>query len=293
MKIVTKLCTAVVAAFLFVCNAYASGFSTTYQYDPASEVDVELVLAVDISQSMDTEEQEVQRDGYVAALTSREFLDAVQVGPIGRIAVTYMEWGGVDEHFIVADWAVIRDAQSAAAFAGKIAEAPLRQVQRTSIASALQRSVYLINSNQYQGLRRVIDISGDGPNNQGGSVTDMRDHVVAAGVTINGLPLMMKSNKDTWQAMLNLDHYYEDCVIGGPGSFAIPVRSQEGFADAIRMKLTMEIAGWQSPEPVQYASLADVIEIFKDYQAKYGYYYVRQASGSTAGRERIRCDLFD
>lgn len=242
--------------------------SAGYSYDPANEVDVELVLAVDISQSMDTEEQEVQRAGYVAALTSREFLDAIEVGPIGRVAVTYMEWGGVDEHFVVAEWTVIQDEASAAHFASKIAEAPLRQVQRTSIASALEKSVHMVQNNQYMGLRQVIDISGDGPNNQGGSVTDMRDRMVAAGVTINGLPLMMKSNKNTWQAMLNLDHYYEDCVIGGPGSFAIPVRSQEGFADAIRMKLVMEIAGLHLPEPDPYFQ-------------------------RVAGREPIRCNLFD
>ncbi|MEM8701280.1 MAG: DUF1194 domain-containing protein [Pseudomonadota bacterium] len=237
-------------------------------YDPANEVDVELVLAVDISQSMDTEEQEIQRAGYVAALTSREFVDAIQVGPIGRVAVTYMEWGGVDEHFIVADWTVVKDAATASHFASKIAEAPLRQVQRTSIVSALQKSVELVQTNQYMGLRRVIDISGDGPNNQGGSVTEMRDRMVAAGVTINGLPLMMKTNKNSWQAMLNLDHYYEDCVIGGPGSFAIPVRSKEGFADAIRMKLVLEIAGLHLKEPEPF---------------------FRKVSG----REPVRCNLFD
>lgn len=249
---------------------YLRGHSTISQfsYNPANEVDVELVLAVDISQSMDTEEQEIQRAGYVDAITSEEVLNAIQVGPIGKVAVTYMEWGGVDEHFIVADWTVINDAGSAAHFASKIAEAPLRQVQRTSIASALQKSVHLVQNNQYQGLRQVIDISGDGPNNQGGSVTAMRDRMVASGVTINGLPLMMKSNKNTWQAMLNLDHYYEDCVIGGPGSFAIPVRSKEGFADAIRMKLVMEIAGLRmhGSDPLVY---------------------------KVAAREPVRCNLFD
>jgi len=242
--------------------------SQQYSYNPANEVDVELVLAVDISQSMDTEEQEIQRAGYVSALTSNEFLEAIQVGPIGKIAVMYMEWGGVDEHFVVADWTVVQDSTSAAHFATKIAEAPLRQVQRTSIASALEKSVWMVQNNQYQGLRQVIDISGDGPNNQGGSVTAMRDRMVQSGVTINGLPLMMKSNKNTWQAMLNLDHYYEDCVIGGPGSFAIPVRSKEGFADAIRMKLVMEIAGISMPEPDNYFH-------------------------TVAMREPVRCNLFD
>ncbi|WP_417688724.1 DUF1194 domain-containing protein [Roseibium sp.] len=223
--------------------------SLAYSYDPAGEVDVELVLAVDISQSMDTEEQEVQRAGYVSAITSPEVLEAVKYGPIGKIAVTYMEWGGVDEHFMVAEWTVIEDKASAEAFATRIAEAPLRQVQRTSISSALTKSVDLIRNNQYQGLRQVIDISGDGPNNQGGSVTQARDKMLMSGITINGLPLMMKANTNTWQAMLNLDHYYEDCVIGGPGSFAIPVRSKEGFADAIRMKLVMEIAGLSFEQP--------------------------------------------
>ncbi|MEP4769299.1 MAG: DUF1194 domain-containing protein [Roseibium sp.] len=269
-----KMLSIVIAAFVLAAPSVARDYfpaqiaSTKFIYDPTNEVDVELVLAVDISQSMDTEEQEVQRAGYVSALTSQEFLDAIHVGPIGRVVVTYMEWGGVDEHFIVADWTVIQDASSASHFASKIAEAPLRQVQRTSIASALEKSVQMVQNNKYTGLRQVIDISGDGPNNQGGSVTDMRDRMISSGVTINGLPLMMKSNKNTWQAMLNLDHYYEDCVIGGPGSFAIPVRSKEGFADAIRMKLVMEIAGLRMPEPSNYLHRA-------------------------SGREPVRCNLFD
>lgn len=271
---VAKVLSLPAAAMLLILPAEARDLrpampsNANLSYDPANEVDVELVLAVDISQSMDTEEQEIQRAGYVAALTSREFIDAIQVGPIGRVAVTYMEWGGVDEHFIVADWTVVKDAATASHFASKIAEAPLRQVQRTSIVSALEKSVELVQTNQYMGLRRVIDISGDGPNNQGGSVTEMRDRMVAAGVTINGLPLMMKTNKNSWQAMLNLDHYYEDCVIGGPGSFAIPVRSKEGFADAIRMKLVLEIAGLHLKEPDPY---------------------FRRVSA----REPVRCNLFD
>lgn len=238
----------------------------SYSYDPSAEVDVELLLAVDISQSMDTDEQEVQRAGYAAALVSKDFLDAIELGPIGRVAVSYMEWGGVDEHFIVADWAVIDGPDSALHFAEEIASAPLRQVQRTSIASALNKAEWMLDNNKYQGLRKVIDVSGDGPNNQGGSVTEVRDRIVARwDIAINGLPLMMKANKTAWQAMLNLDHYYEDCVIGGPGSFSIPVRSQEGFADAIRMKLVMEIAGLSNIPTIQKAQ----------------------------ARERVRCNLYD
>jgi hypothetical protein len=214
-----------------------------YGYDPDREVDVELVLAVDISQSMDRDEQEVQRAGYIAALTSPEVLDAIRYGPTGRIAISYLEWGSVGEQFIVADWSVISDAATAAAFAAKIAEAPLRHSQRTSISAALTQAATMVSSNEYEGLRKVIDMSGDGPNNQGGKVTQFRDKVIASGITINGLPLMMKSERDAWQTMMNLDHYYEDCVIGGPGHFSIPVRSKTQFGDAIRMKLVLEIAG--------------------------------------------------
>lgn len=239
-------------------------FSTAYSAD--AEVDVELVLAVDISQSMDRDEQEVQRAGYVSALTSREVLAAIRDGPTGRIAITYFEWSGVGEHFTVAEWSIIQDEATAAAFAARIAEAPLRQMQRTSIFSALEKSAELIASNEYQGLRKVIDISGDGPNNQGGTVTQMRDKVISAGITINGLPLMMKSETSAWQAMLHLDHYYEDCVIGGPGAFAIPVRSKEAFAEAVRMKLVLEIAGLMDDQP-------QVIP--------------------AAGRKTVSCNLFD
>ncbi|WP_417772177.1 DUF1194 domain-containing protein [Stappia sp.] len=246
------------AAAIALGGAAASGHKTLaagtppvvgYGYAPDREVDVELVLAVDISQSMDVDEQEVQRAGYVAALTSPQVLDAIRYGPTGRIAVAYMEWGGTGEQFVVADWSVISDASTAAAFATKIAEAPLNHRQRTSISSALAQATLMVGSNSYEGLRKVIDISGDGPNNQGGAVTAIRDRTVSAGITINGLPLMMKSDKDTWQSMMNIDNYYEDCVIGGPGHFFIPVRSKGQFADAIRMKLVLEIAGLVPTQP--------------------------------------------
>ena len=232
------------AALLFAAGM--TGQASAFSSEP--EVDVELVLAVDISQSMDNEEQEVQRRGYVSAITSAEFMQAIKMGPIGRIAVTYIEWGGQNEHFTVADWQMIEDETDARAFAKKISDAPLRHVQRTSISSALQHASMRMVNNGFQGLRKVIDISGDGPNNQGGLVTASRDAVLAAGVTINGLPLMLKKRNVGWYHLPNLDHYYEDCVIGGPGSFAIPVNSLEGFADAIRMKLVMEIAGL-TPNP--------------------------------------------
>jgi len=232
-------------AIVFSATA-APSLARAFEIEP--EVDVELVLAVDISQSMDDEEQEIQRRGYVAAITSPQFMQAIRLGPIGRIAISYMEWGGEGEQYIIADWQLIENEADALAFAAKIAAAPLQHVQRTSISSALLHASLLMQDNGFQGLRRVIDISGDGPNNQGGLVTASRDLVLASGVSINGLPLMLKNQRVGWYHLPNLDHYYEDCVIGGPGSFAIPVNSLDGFADAIRLKLVLEIAGL-TPNP--------------------------------------------
>lgn len=209
-------------------------------------VDVELVLAVDISQSMDEEEQRVQRQGYVTALLSDEVTQAIREGPIGRIAVTYVEWGGAAEQYVVADWQIIDDADSARSFAAKLEAAPLKTVQRTSIAAALAFAGGLFEVNGVEGERRVIDISGDGPNNQGGLVTQSRDEIIARGIVINGLPLMMRDG-GSWYYLPNLDDYYADCVIGGPGAFIVPVRSLDGFAESIRKKLVLEIAG-REPE---------------------------------------------
>ncbi|MGH2340259.1 DUF1194 domain-containing protein [Segnochrobactraceae bacterium EtOH-i3] len=206
------------------------------------EVDVELVLAVDISQSMDEDEQDVQRRGYVSAIVSEEVGQAIQEGLIGRIAVTYVEWGGSDDQRVVAPWHLIDGPAAARAFAEEIRAAPLRTVQRTSISSALAFSSGLFEANGFAGQRRVIDMSGDGPNNQGTHVRLARDMTIARGITINGLPLMLKGPND-WYAVPDLDLYYQDCVIGGPGAFLIPVRSLESFAASIRRKLVLEIAG--------------------------------------------------
>lgn len=206
------------------------------------EVDVELVLAVDISQSMDEDEQDVQRRGYVSAIVSEEVGQAIREGLVGRIAVTYVEWGGTEDQQVVVPWQLIDGPASARAFAEVIRTAPLRTVQRTSISSALAFSAGLFEGNGYAGQRRVIDISGDGPNNQGAHVRTARDLTIARGITINGLPLMLKGPND-WYAVPDLDVYYQECVIGGPGAFLVPVRSLDTFAASIRQKLVLEIAG--------------------------------------------------
>jgi hypothetical protein len=214
----------------------------------AVPVDVELVIAVDISYSMDPDEQALQREGYVLALTSKEFLQALRQGAHGKIAITYFEWAGQFDQKIVMPWRLIDGPESADAVAAEIARAPYRRASRTSISGALRFAKPLFDNSGYKGLRRVVDVSGDGANNSGPLVDLTRDDVLAAGITINGLPVMLKRAYTGSMDIENLDEYYEDCVIGGPGSFVIPIREREKFIEATRTKLVLEIAGRQ-PEP--------------------------------------------
>lgn len=212
-------------------------------------VDLELVLAVDISYSMDTEEQQVQRDGYVAAIVSKPVLDAVREGMLGKIVVAYMEWAGAEEQRTVVAWRVIDGPESARAFAAELAGAPLRRAYRTSISGGLMHAARLFEGNGFAGQRKVIDVSGDGPNNQGDPVEMVRDEILERGVVINGLPLMLKRPSYAMMDLTDLDAYYRDCVIGGPGAFVLPVRSVDQFPEAVRTKLVMEIAGLAPEAP--------------------------------------------
>lgn len=207
------------------------------------EVDVELVLAVDVSRSMSPRELEIQRQGYAAALTSDAVLGAVGGGLLGRIAITYVEWAGSGTQRVVVPWTLLENAQDAERVAGQILTNSGGSMRRTSISGALGFGAQMIATNQYQGLRRVIDVSGDGPNNEGRAVDDMRDTVIAQGITINGLPMMTTDGLSSRWGIPDLDVYYEACVIGGPGAFFIPVTQWEDFGDAVRRKLVLEIAG--------------------------------------------------
>ncbi|HQS10496.1 MAG TPA: DUF1194 domain-containing protein [Xanthobacteraceae bacterium] len=212
-------------------------------------VDVQLVLAVDVSFSMDPDEQALQREGYASALVSAEFLDALRLGPNGRIALSYMEWAGEHEQKLILPWQVIDGPASARMVSEEIRAAPLRRVYRTSISSGLLFAADLFKDGGFRPLRKVIDVSGDGVNNQGGPVEQARDQVVARGITINGLPLLLKRAGNSILDIADLDLYYEDCVIGGPGAFVIPVREQGEFARAIKTKLVLEVAGIEPPAP--------------------------------------------
>jgi hypothetical protein len=216
----------------------------------AVPVDTELVLAVDVSYSMDPEEQQVQREGYMEAITSREFMSAIRSGMNGKIAVTYFEWAGADDQKIVMPWRLIDGPESADAVANEIGRAPYRRASRTSIGGALRFAKPLFDASGYNGIRRVIDVSGDGPNNSGPLVVPQRDDVVKAGITINGLPIMMKRPNRFTMDVDSLDIYFEDCVIGGPGAFVVPVKERAQFKEAIRTKLILEIAGRVPPARV-------------------------------------------
>jgi hypothetical protein len=254
---------AVVAAVTAVALVLAASAATVPKFADtrasAIPVDVELVIAVDVSYSMDPDEQALQREGYVLALTSKEFLQALHQGAHGKIAITYFEWAGQSDQKILMPWRMIDGPESADAVAAEIARAPIRRASRTSISGGLRFAKPLFDDSGYRGLRRVIDVSGDGANNAGPLVELIRDDVLAAGITINGLPIMLKRPYKGTMDMDNLDEYYEDCVIGGPCAFVIPIREREKFIEATRTKLVLEVAGRQpDPQIVPTASRARV-----------------------------------
>jgi hypothetical protein len=241
-----------VAALLAVVVSMAADAAPTAQFADTSAkavpVDVELILAVDVSFSMDPEEQALQREGYVQALRSKEFLSALHEGAHGKIAVMYFEWAGQFDQKILMPWRLIDGPEAADAVADELARAPYRRASRTSISGGLLFAKPLFDTSGYRGLRRIIDVSGDGANNAGVPVAPTRDEVLAAGITINGLPIMLKRPARSMMDIENLDIYYEDCVIGGPGAFVVPIHEREQFVEATRTKLILEIAGRQ-PQP--------------------------------------------
>lgn len=214
-------------------------------------VDVELVLAVDVSLSMSPAELEIQRHGYAAALTHDNVLKAIADGAYGKIAVTYVEWAGTRWQRVIVPWTVIANRADAERVVAQLNARPPDSARRTSISGALTFGSDLFAESGFQGTKRVIDVSGDGPNNQGAPVDITRDEVVKQGITINGLPLMTRGGFSGAFDVDNLDRYYSDCVIGGPGAFMIPVNDWTQFPEAIRRKLVLELAG---PASQQWAA---------------------------------------
>jgi hypothetical protein len=215
--------------------------------DSRPGVDIELILAVDVSYSMDLDELAVQREGYAQAIQSKEFLQALKALPNGKIAITYFEWAASNDQKIIIPWRVIDGPESADAVADEIQKTPVRRASRTSISGAIYFAMPLFDQDPYHGLRQVIDISGDGPNNNGAPVTGARDEALSKGIIINGLPIMVKEPSYSTMDIDNLDYYYEDCVIGGPGSFVVSIKDRAKFKEAIRTKLLQEVAA-RTPE---------------------------------------------
>ncbi len=215
-----------------------------------TEVDVALVLAVDVSRSMDPEEQELQRQGFMEAFRSPQVHDAIRNGMVGKIIVTYVEWSGVEYQQVIVPWTIIDGPESAMKFADGLGHTPIGRLRRTSISGAIDFGVKLLEQTGVEPIRRVIDISGDGPNSSGRGVTAARDEALAKGITINGLPIMLK-RPSGFGDMEHLDLYYKNCVIGGEGAFLVPVRERQQFADAIRTKIIREIAALPATPLIQ------------------------------------------
>lgn len=229
----------------FVGGGLALALSAILPVDGHAQeaVDVELVLAVDVSLSMSFEELRIQREGYVAALKHDEVIQAIRDGVQGRIAVTYFEWAGDASQYMVVPWTVIASREDAERVAAMISSGAPNSARRTSISGGLRYAADLLAESGFRSPKRVVDVSGDGPNNQGEFVNLARDALMAAGIVINGLPLMTHGGMTSAFDVPDLDRYYADCVVGGPGSFVIPVNDWSQFPDAVRRKLVQEIAG--------------------------------------------------
>jgi hypothetical protein len=243
------------AATLAIAGILGFSAPVAAQQTGLKRVDLELVLAVDISQSMDHDEHALQRNGYVEAFRHKDVINALMSGPEGRIAVVYMEWAGDFEPIVTIPWTIIDSEKAARSFADRLEKEPIFGEQRTSISTALIKATTLIQDNDIASHRQVIDVSGDGANNAGPLVEPVRDEVVKRGIVINGLPIMLNKPMEFYD-IDHLDRYYKHCVIGGPAAFIAPVFDLKQLSATIRKKLVLEIAGLEvAPEtaPVQFA----------------------------------------
>jgi hypothetical protein len=207
------------------------------------EVDLALAMAIDISGSIDPDEAHLQREGYVQAFRDPVVVKAILGGSNGRIAVAYYEWSDAWVQRILIDWTLLDSEASIAAFASRLAAAPISIARRTSISGAIRYAIPLFGRSPYEAERKVLDISGDGSNNDGAPVTDMRHEALKERIIINGLPIMNdRPNPFGFPSEADLDKYYLACVTGGPRSFVEVARNFEDFPRAVRKKLLQEVA---------------------------------------------------
>jgi hypothetical protein len=234
----------------FLCLAPSGAAEASAE--TARKVDLQLVIALDVSTSMDRVERKLQRDGFAAAFRQPDVLRAIQHGPHGRIAVAVMEWAGETRQNVILDWTVLADAAGVAAFADRLENRhPGRMALGTAVGAAMLRADLMFQESPYDGGRRVINISGDGFSNRGPDPATVRDALIARGITINGLPLVYRDPaegdgesdeaRQPWPDALI--RYFENAVIGGAGAFVEPVAEIRQFDEAIRRKLIREIRG--------------------------------------------------
>jgi hypothetical protein len=210
-------------------------------------VDVLLVLAVDVSRSVDEDEARLQREGYRAAVSDPRVVEAMRGGAIGAVAITYVEWAGAEFQRQTLPWMRISTQAEASRWSEMLAEAPRQSLSWTSISSAIDFSVTLLEAAPFEATRRVIDVSGDGVNNSGGPVEMARDRAVAQGIVINGLPIVNDRPTFGRRTTVSLDQYFTESVIGGDGAFLVVAEDFESFGAAVRRKLIREIAGLSGP----------------------------------------------
>jgi hypothetical protein len=222
------------------------------------DVDLLLVLAVDVSRSIDAAKFQLQREGYAAAISDPRVIDAIRSGRTGRIGLTLVEWSGVGAQKVVIDWASIGDAVAAKGFGDRLLEAPRSFADRTSISGAIEFALGQFDKAPFTTARQTIDVSGDGTNNAGRDVTMLRDEAVAKGVTINGLPILsdnpMSWNPDHTNPPGGLANYYRNNVIGGPTAFVMVAENFNSFGQAIVKKMIAEVAQAHQPSPLRAAS---------------------------------------
>jgi hypothetical protein len=230
-----RLLLAVLAAVMFVRPAVA-----------AEQVDLLLVLASDVSRSVDAAKFKLQRDGYVAAISNPRVIEAIKSGPHGRIAICFIEWSGVGAQKVVVDWMMIDGVKAAQDFASQLDEAQRSFADRTSISGGIDFAMAQLEHAPFQATRRTIDVSGDGTNNSGRDVTAARDEALAQGATINGLVILSEQplswNADHTNPPGGLEAYYRNNVTGGPNSFVMVAENFNTFGQAILNKLVAEVA---------------------------------------------------
>ena len=220
----------------------------------AEQVDLLLVLASDVSRSVDTRKFQLQREGYAAALSNPRVIEAIKSGPHGRIAICFIEWSGATSQKLVIEWTVVSDAASARKIGDQMLELPRSFADRTSISAGLDYAMTQLEQAPFTATRRTIDVSGDGTNNSGRDIVSARDDVLAKGVTINGLVILSDTplpwNPEHTNPPGGLDEYYRRNVTSGPGSFVMVAENHNSFGQAIVKKLIAEIAWIEPPRPV-------------------------------------------